>query len=289
MIRREITLPDGAKHWLLVSQVDHARVSGHLARNWNEEFTAGVIDAIAHHDDGWAAWEANPKLNPEVGAPYSFLEMPIPAALVIWDHSIAAAAQFGPLASFIVAGHFYNLLSNSENANDPLAIAWLAAKRKLRTSWLDAWTRADSSHTLQCAKRAQEMLLVADLFSLWLCCDAPADESRESILSKSPMKLQTDTLLKRFRFSVQSFDMAGAKSAQRLESLQWSISVEPYPFAREPVVCSAPALAAPGLKYQKWDELSAASWTVKLVWRMTPGPPAAARASRKTLPNWPES
>src|SRR5688572_1759821 len=135
MIRREITSPNGEKLWLLISQVEHARVSGEITANWREELTDDVVDAIAHHDDGWTSWEADPKLNPEIGAPFSFLEMPVAAALVIWDHSIAAAEKFGPLAAYIVAGHFYNLLSNSENAKDPLAIAWLTAKRKHRTVW----------------------------------------------------------------------------------------------------------------------------------------------------------
>jgi hypothetical protein len=146
MIRREINSPDGASLWLLISQVEHAHISGALTRHWQEEFTPDVINAIAHHDDGWAAWEAEPKLNPKIGAPYSFLEMPVPAALVIWDHSIAAAETFGPLASFIVAGHFYNLLSNSENATDPLAAAWLTAKRKQRTTSIDQWLRLDPAH-----------------------------------------------------------------------------------------------------------------------------------------------
>jgi hypothetical protein len=175
MIRREITTADGVKQWLLISQVEHARVSGELALQWREEYSDDVVNAIAHHDDGWAAWEAQPKLNPELGAPFSFLEMPVPAALVIWDHSIAAAGEYGPLAAYIVAGHFYNLLSNSDNANDPLAVAWLAAKRKHRTGWLDEWVRADPTHTLEYAKRAQQMLLVADLFSLFIFFDCACE------------------------------------------------------------------------------------------------------------------
>ncbi len=54
MIRRELKLNDGAAVWLLVSQVEHARMSGELVRNWREEFSPDVVEAIAHHDDGWA-------------------------------------------------------------------------------------------------------------------------------------------------------------------------------------------------------------------------------------------
>jgi hypothetical protein len=267
MIRREITTADGKKLWLLISQVEHARVSGELARNWRDEYSEDVVDAIAHHDDGWAAWEADPKLNPETGAPFSFLEMPVPAALVIWDHSIAAAGEFGPLAAYIVAGHFYNLLSNSENAKDPLAVAWLTAKRKHRTGWLDEWVRADPTRTLEYAKRAQQMLLVADLFSLWLCCDCPGDGAEEINLGQSTMKLQTDALLGQFQFSVLDFAAIESSGSGRLAGLDWTVAVQPYPCASR-LRLSADCIAAPVEHYSTWQDLEAASWPVRLRWQL---------------------
>jgi hypothetical protein len=274
MIRREIISPEGTKLWLLISQVEHARVSGEIARCWREDFTAEVIEAIAQHDDGWAAWEAQPKLKPETGAPYSFLEMPLPAALVIWDHSIAAAEKLGPLGGFIVAGHFYNLLSKSENASDPLAVAWLAAKRKQRTSWLDQWVRANPSHTLEVARQAQQMLLLADLFSLWLCCDAPAGAGQNSILSQSAMKLQTNNFLKQYHFAVPEFEAKWSEDGQRPERLSWSVAVHPYPFRQAGSAFSAEGLASPVARYAGWAELSATSRRVALDWRLFEGLPA---------------
>src|SRR4029079_9931152 len=100
MIRREIKLNDDAAIYLMIPQVEHARMSGELVRHWRDEFSPDVVDAIAHHDDGWAEWENEPKLNSTVGAPYSFLEMPLAESLTIWDRSIAAARQFGPLAGY---------------------------------------------------------------------------------------------------------------------------------------------------------------------------------------------
>src|SRR5262245_28751361 len=125
MIRREITAEDGKKLWLFVSQVHHAQVSGELTKHWHAPFTSDVVDAISHHDDGWAEWEADPKINPQNGAPYSFLEMPLTEALAIWDRSIAAAQKFGLLAGYIVAGHFYSLLNDSDHASEGPAVAWL--------------------------------------------------------------------------------------------------------------------------------------------------------------------
>jgi hypothetical protein len=268
MIRREINLASGEKLWLLISQVEHARVSGELVANLRESFADDVVNAIRHHDDGWAAWEAEPKLNPEIGAPFSFLEMPVAAALVIWDHSIAAAEKFGPLAAYMVAGHFYNLLSNSENANDPLANAWLTAKRKQRTTWLDEWVRAEPAPSLEYPKAAQQRLLIADLFSLWLCCEAPLATDQTSILGNSPMKLQTGVLFDQYKLSVHESRIAKSASGGRLESLNWTIGVSPSPFATSPFKISARASAAPYKKYATWSELKAASWPVELHWRL---------------------
>src|SRR5690349_8079583 len=66
MIRRELRLTDGEPIWLFISQVDHARVSGEIVAQRKEPPTTEVIEAISHHDDGWAEWEAAPKFNPKI-------------------------------------------------------------------------------------------------------------------------------------------------------------------------------------------------------------------------------
>ena len=270
MIRREIDLGEGERCWLLISQVDHARISGELTRHGNEKFSREVIDAITHHDDGWAEWEAAPRLNPEIGGPYSFLEMPLEESLVIWDNSIAATRKIGPLAGFIVAGHFYNLLSESEHAQQPAAIGWLAAKRKFRTMWLDEWARTNPANTLDEAKRAQQQLLVADLFSLWLCCDAPIGAEDASLLEKSLMKIRTEKLLAQYKFTPVGFGRRNSTPDNPLEALAWVVAVDPYPFDVTPLSLSLSATIVPVANYANWAELEAASHPVELRWRLMP-------------------
>jgi hypothetical protein len=270
MIRRELKLSDGTAIWLLISQVEHARVSGELTRHWHEEFTPEVVNGITHHDDGWADWEAVPKLNPKVGGPYSFLEMPLTDALVIWDNSIVASRKFGRLAGWIVAGHFYNLLADSDHANEPAAISWLTAQRKFRTTWLAGWIRDDPSHTLEYAKRSQQMLLTADLFSLWLCCDCPIDEKNANVLGQSAMKLRIGSLLEQFRFVSPECTIRESVSKKRVEGLSWIVPVEPFPFKTQPLSLTAKATAAPVSQYASWQEIKAASWPVELAWQLVP-------------------
>jgi hypothetical protein len=275
MIRREIEFAEGEKLWLLVSQVAHAHVSGQLTKHWKKSFLTEVVEAITHHDDGWSEWEAAPRLNPEIGAPYSFLEMPLAESLVIWDNSIATARKFGSLAGFIVAGHFYNVLSESDHAHEPAAIAWLAAKRKFRTAWLDEWLRANPTQSLDESKRAQQQLLIADLFSLWLCCDCPIGGEDASILEKSAMKLRTEKLLSQFHFSLVGFGRRHPTPENPLEALAWVISVDPYPFDTQPLSLSLISDAAPATRYANWQELKSMSRPMELRWRLMPPPQAS--------------
>lgn len=270
MIRREIQLSESERLWLMVSQVDHAHLSGTMTREWKDRFPDEVVEAITHHDDGWAEWEQEPKLNLEIGGPLSFTEMPLEQALVIWDGSIAAARKIGPLAGFIVAGHFYALLSESDHAQQPGAIAWLAAKRKQRTTWLDEWARSNPSHSLDEAKRAQQQLALADLFSLWLCCDAPIGEHEDGNLAESPLKDRLHTLLGRYRLKVVGFGRRHATIENPQEALAWVVAVENYPFVESPLSLSLMAMVVPVQDYDDWQQLKAASRPMELRWRLIP-------------------
>lgn len=270
MIRREIELSEGERSWLLISQVDHAHISGELTRHQTERFSHEVIEAITHHDDGWAEWEASPRINSAIGGPFSFLEMPLTESLVIWDNSIAAARKFGPLAGFIVAGHFYSLLSESEHRGDPGAVAWLAAKRKSRTAWLDEWVRLDPAHTLEVAKAAQAQLFTADLFSLWLCCDAPLGGEDSGVLEKSQMKLRAESLLKQYRFTPIGFGRRHPTLGNPNEALAWIIAVDPYVFLASPLSLAINAEIVPAASYANWQDLKAASRPIELRWRLMP-------------------
>jgi hypothetical protein len=103
---------------------------------------------------------------------------------------------------------------------------------------------------------------------LWLCCEAPLATDQASILGNSPMKVQTGMLFDTYRFSVREAGLAKSGSDARLESLNWTVGVSPYPFATLPFAISARATAAPYKSYATWAEMKAASWPVELTWRL---------------------
>lgn len=185
MIRRTVNGEDGSTSWVLISQIEHSRLAGHLAAHWGREPFAPlehrdcVLPAIYRHDDGWWQWEDAPMINPDTGAPRCFLEMPSDVAHAIWSRSVNLLADAGPLAQYMVAEHFCRLRRGGNDADDPAVQQFLAEMQQRCDRWLDQWQAGDPDHrTPAAARRAVDCLQLFDAFSLWLCC-AP----RESPLS----------------------------------------------------------------------------------------------------------
>jgi hypothetical protein len=273
MIRRNLTFEDGSAGWLLVSQVEHARVSGEIARAWREQFSQDVVDAITHHDDGWAEWEAAPQLDPARGRPLSFVEMPIVESLQIWNRSIEAAHRFGDLAGAIVAGHFLGLASGSDQAQKPLVAHWSRGWSIFRLGWTGEWESRSDANTPRVFERAQQMLMAADLLSLWLCMDGPVLSAGDESLPNQAqpnreMQSRSATVLGKYRFEPQ------AKSLSATD-LEWRGSLAPWPFTVEELELAAPARAVRAKTYANWQAIVAESRPFELRWRLRQTLPAS--------------
>ena len=261
MIRRNMQLSDGSSGWLLISQVEHAHLSGEIARVWKEPISDEVVAAISHHDDGWAVWEAAPQIDRRSGTPLSFMEMAITDSMAIWDRSIASASTIGPLAGAIVAGHFIGLTEGSEHASEMAVRTWLRLMYEKRAEWLDKWQRLSETNTLSMAENGQAMLLVADLLSLWLCCDGPVDADVSGGSSNTEMKSRSAMVLGKYRFETHS------QSAGRAE-IAWDGTLMPWPFSKTELQRHASAISVPAAKYDSWPQISAVCQPVNLYWRL---------------------
>jgi len=191
VIRRAIRRTGSEPQWLLISQLEHARISTELAEGCRASFgysTRGNAQdelleqvwqelrlAIRHHDDGWIAWEARPQVDTQHHRPPSFRELPLDESLTIWTDSIQSAFQYGPLAGWTVAQHFLALSISSESyADDPRAVTWRAETTNRCGDWLSQWQSANPRlHTPELAAEALVWLQLFDVFSLWLCSICP--------------------------------------------------------------------------------------------------------------------
>ena len=271
MIRRDIPLADGSAGWMLISQIEHARISAEVAKYCigglcDASQRAGespppapirdvVLNAIRHHDDGWADWEQSPQLDRNDGRPLSFTEISHTSAIEIWSRSINAVARSGPLASWMVAGHFLRLsrsFATSAAAAD--LIQWQTEVEARRHEWFAAWQQVDAGrHSLALADEALQWLWTFDEVSLWLCCTCTAMEPIPC--APEPYRAGRGTPIE------MELDAIGADAA----------TARPWRFAEATLKLTISGQVVPAACYRGPAELLAAERPQSLSWRLAQG------------------
>ena len=102
MIRRRV-----GNEFRLITQDDHARVSGTLAQRLGGSFATPsprIVEGVALHDCGWPALDVAPVLN-AAGEPRDVFETPLIEGLTVWAESARRAAEVSPFAGLLVSLH----------------------------------------------------------------------------------------------------------------------------------------------------------------------------------------
>lgn len=278
MIRRNVPTGDSPQKWLLISQVEHARISAALATAWGNENVPSVVcppdhdnphlmevrrellAAIRRHDDGWASWEASPGIDLQDQRPYTFTELPRDQSLVLWHDSIMRAAAIGPLAGWVVAGHFRQLLSDSTVDEGKSTRQWLGEVDRLQTEWLNAWRSINRPiHEPTLADECLHWLRTFDWLSLWLCCICPATsndaECEATTLGEGPMRTTP------VRIATERDDG---------EPRGWKVRVSPWPFRDSQLEVDALGYAVSVGSYRSAEALAKSRSPMRLRWRLQP-------------------
>jgi hypothetical protein len=258
MIRRSSS-KSGEERWILISQVEHARLSGVLADAWGAPPFAPLVPhdqmvaAIELHDDGWSAWEVAPKVDGQTGRPLDFTETPLTDSLSIWRDSIRAGADIGPLAAYMVSGHFAALLERfsarwtSDATLAALANDFLVEQHDERERWLAMWQKTSGGIATSAeADRAVGWLQMFDFVSLWLCC---AERSEPE----------------------QFAPPVGPRLTMRPAHGVYDLEVSPWPFCRPALELEALGRSVPVARYANPSDLvTAPAEAVTLHWLLRP-------------------
>lgn len=195
MIRKRM----GDEFWL-ITQPDHARLAGALARAWgNRHFAApndnGILfNAVDTHDDGWAGHDDAPTLDTS-GLPSDVFSMPRGIEHAAWLASAHHARATGDRVGLLVALHGLSLSAVSAAAGQTdrvddehrrrqfdlnkiqhalieqiealRGVLGYATDRPLRLGLADGWTNAAEEQL----KFDFRLLQAVDALSLQLCCD----------------------------------------------------------------------------------------------------------------------
>jgi hypothetical protein len=149
MLRRD----EGA-NWLVLTQPEHAALSGRLAQEWATlpEPRIETLLAVYEHDNGHAPTDANGHWNAQTGAVQDFRSAPPETQADIARRGVARLAADYPYAALLVAIHF------GEHA----------AKERLRAALrADPATAADA--TTERINAAYQLLQACDALSLAVC------------------------------------------------------------------------------------------------------------------------
>jgi hypothetical protein len=168
-----------ADAWWLITQPDHAALSGEIALHFSRDDFAKVdpqiVRAISMHDAGWELFESDPKKLPSLhpdGRPVSFFEVQPQTFLRAWTASVDRAEEESAIGGYMVSQHFawlgeYRL----RRAEDPLGV------QEQIVTFLSREQRRQSELKRSSADTAGwdsllPLLQFCDLFSLYLCSGA---------------------------------------------------------------------------------------------------------------------
>jgi len=258
VIRRSATF-DGRTSWVLLSQREHARVAGELAQHWGLDplpVAEVLVPTLFRHDDGWEEWDRRPDVDCRAGWPIAFDEMRPSDSIPIWRQSVDSVADLGPLATWLVSGHFAALLRRSDHRTTRDDTSATDTDRFLEDfdrrgpTLLEAWTtqREELADASRAAYLALEYLQWFDALSLWLCC-----------AERSEATTMIDPLGREIRLIPEQSDQ---------------VAIVPWPMNGPSLTITAVGLKLPAKHYESTiDMLTAVSGKATISWQLRPASP----------------
>jgi hypothetical protein len=101
----------------LVTQPDHAAFAADLLSLFrlpelvDHPRRAALLRAVRLHDNGWRELDAAPPVDPASGLPHTFLDLPRPLRLEVWERGTARYVDSDPYAALLATEHALNLFA----------------------------------------------------------------------------------------------------------------------------------------------------------------------------------
>ncbi len=173
----------------IVTQVDHAVLSGQLAAAWAPtiEPRASVLLAARLHDIGWRIWERAPQRSEATGRPLNFLDVDVAHHLVFYQAGIDEVSAIDPYAGLLVAKHAAGIYTGRYGTQPALKLSRAPEQQIL----VDAFVARQESRLAEEIPRLgidegrlwvnYVLLQVFDRLSLWICKGDPAGQGAMSV------------------------------------------------------------------------------------------------------------
>lgn len=229
-----------AESWWLVSQPDHAGLSGDIAANFISprfpRITAEIARCVGLHDAGWAMFEPerNPAAPPMIGddwKPRAFMEFAPADFVPAWTGSIERAEHEGPAGGVMVSLHFAALArSRQKQQMDSGADAQLVCDFLERESARQQRLKQAGGISDGEAAELLNVVQFCDVLSLYLCSGATEDVEFPQHFDGTPVRLtRTEDV-----YTLDPSPFQGGKGEARTVSL--GVAARRYPANGEVVM-----------------------------------------------------
>lgn len=113
---------ENTETFTLTEQLHHSIVSGEMLPYWkyqnvqNASFYPSLHYAVSMHDFGWQNFDKQPFWNDQTQRPYSFVDFPMMAKLVIYQYGVEQIEKENPYAALLCSRHYQNFFTGEEAA-----------------------------------------------------------------------------------------------------------------------------------------------------------------------------
>jgi Protein of unknown function (DUF3891) len=239
---------------ILIRQTDHAMLAGFFARNLGnklfnrpEPFESFCL-AAAEHDNGWSEWELLPQIDPKTFTPYNFMSIPTEEHIALYQRGIERVVRVDHYAGLLVSMHCAGLYDRTRatmpgfsakyvKSSESQLVSDFLQRLRLQQLRLKVDLRADpimkayaGDHSLQANLQRLEAL---DRLSLYFCL-APLDGSTIDAVPVNGNGSEAD------------WDLQPAGNS--------FVTLQPYPFAKDPLEISILARRVPKRPYADQNE-----------------------------------
>lgn len=204
--------------WELIYQQAHALLSAELLARWRKEDRPArwyeTLNAVAQHDNGWQEWESGVHLT-EAGTPLPFTHTPVEDIVVQAERAVMRAWRQSRWCGLLVSRHLSHL-HERHRGEEPRLDRLLDRLIDWREEWRHGLgvKKAEVEH-------AYALLLLADAFSLALCCNSLPIDERALELGVGPDGVRYDALMRQ--------DGSVAVTPWPYEAASFEVGVDIYP------------------------------------------------------------
>jgi hypothetical protein len=251
-------IQEHSDHLVLIRQTDHAVLSGHFARELGNDAFAPPQPlesfrlAAIEHDNGWNEWELQTEIDPVTFLPYSFMSIPTPNHIELYQRGIERVVKVDHYAGLLVSMHCLGLYDRTRATMPGFSAKYVKSQE---------------------APMVSEFLQTLRLQQLRLKVDLRADPRMKDFTDEKWLQANASRLEALDRLSLY-FCMGPLEGATidavpadyKGTEVDWDLqpegdnaaTLEPYPFRRDPLEISILARRIPKRRYADDGDLQKA-------------------------------